>query len=203
MSSRFLRNLSALDVEEKILNGSAAIAMLCVFFPWMSGEWLRSDTVGNSGYNFQTSFSGFEFFTSFLGLTIFLLQAFIIAITLVPLVGGPVIVRKRYRELVRTSVATITTVLVLAALSVLTKVTFEFSRMEMRFGIYLTLIASIVTLIYAVLRLLEQKRTEVQELFHHPEDSARPDTREEPVGPPPPPPPPPPALEPEEHRLYP
>lgn len=203
MQPRFLRALSILDVEEKILNGSALLGMLCVFFPWISGEWLRSDTITSVSFNFNASFNGFGFFTSFMGFTVFLLFGAIVTITLAPLLGGPVIVKKRYREYVRTSLSALTTVLVLAALSVLTNVTFEFSRMEVRFGIYLTLIASIVTLIYASLRLFEQRRAQVQELFHHPEDVHTPDTRRENAPPPPPPPPPPPAPEPEEHRLYP
>jgi hypothetical protein len=82
------------------------------------------------------------------------------------------------------------------------KVTFEFSRMEVRFGIYVTLIGSIVSLVYAFLRLSEQRKSLVQELFRHPEDQTLPEEQKETfIAPPPPPPPPPPA--PEEHRLYP
>ncbi len=193
MVTRVLRVISTLDLEEQILNSGAMIAMVGVFLPWLSGEWLGGDEV---------IYSGLGFYTSFLGLVIFLLHAFILLITAVPLTGGPVLIRKRYRELVRLCAALQATILVLAALSVLTKVTFEFSRMEVRFGIYVCLIGSLVAVLYAFLRLQEQRRSQVQELFHHPEDFSVPPAREGAAVPPPPPPPPPPAPEPEEHRIF-
>jgi uncharacterized membrane protein YidH (DUF202 family) len=195
MPQRFIRNLSALETEEQILNGSALLALAGVFLPWMSGEWLGGDTV---------TYSGFGFYTSFIGLTICLLQAVLILMTLSPLVGGPVLVKKRLREPVRLSLAVLSTVLVLAALTVLMKVTFEFSRMEVRFGVYVTLIGCLITLLYAFLRFQEHRKSLVQELFHHPEDKKVPEEKKESfVAAPPPPPPPPPPPAPEEHRLYP
>jgi hypothetical protein len=182
-----------MEPEEQFLNGGALLTIIGVFLPWMSGEWLGGDTV---------TYSGFSFYTSFLGIAIFLLQLFLVLVTLVPLSGGPVVIKKRHREVVRFYTASIAAILVLAALSVLMKVTFEFSRMEVRFGIYVTLIGSLVTLVYAFLRLQEQRKSQVQELFHHPEDQhQREEAKETYLAPPPPPPPPAPA--PEEHRLYP
>lgn len=192
MVTRVLRVISALDLEEQILNSGAMIAMVGVFLPWLGGEWLGGDEV---------IYSGLGFYTSFLGLVILLLHTFILLITAVPLTGGPILVRKRFRELVRLCAALQATILVLAALSVLTKMTFEFSRMEVRFGIYVCLIGSLVAALYAFLRMQEQRRTQVQELFHHPEDFAVPSAREG-AAVPPPPPPPPPAPEPEEHRIF-
>jgi hypothetical protein len=156
-----LRNLQSLELEERILNAGAVVAAVSVFLPWMSGEWLGGDTL---------TFSGFGFYTSFLGFTIFLLNAFLLALTLVPLAGGPILIKKRHRELIRLLLSAEASLLVLACLSVLTKVTFEFSRMEVRFGIYFCLVGNLVTLFEAFLRFLEQRKTSVQELFHHPED---------------------------------
>lgn len=193
MPSRFLRTIQTLELEERILNAGAIVAALSVFLPWMSGEWLGGDPV---------TYTGFGFYTSFLGLAIFLINAFVIVMTLVPLAGGPVIIRKRYREALRLFLSSQACVLILAALSVLTKVTFEFSRVEVRFGIYFCLVGNLVTLFEAVLRFLEQRRSSGQELFHHPEDHESPADRKESLSaPPPPPPPPPPAAE--EHPLYP
>lgn len=193
MHSRMLRNLQSLELEERILNAGAVVAAVSVFLPWMSGEWLGGDTL---------TFSGFGFYTSFLGFTIFLLNAFLLALTLVPLAGGPILIKKRHRELIRLLLSAEASLLVLACLSVLTKVTFEFSRMEVRFGIYFCLVGNLVTLFEAFLRFLEQRKTSVQELFHHPEDVGPLDRKETLTSvPPPPPPPPPPA--PEEHPLYP
>ncbi len=192
-SSRFFRSLLNLELEERILNGGAILAAASVFLPWISGEWLGGDAV---------TYTGFGFYTSFLGLGIFLLNVFLLLLTLVPLVGGPVIVRKRHRELLRLLVSAQASVLILASLSVLTKVTFEFSRMEVRFGIYFCLVGNLVALFETCLRFIEQRRSAGQELFHHPEDSAPVDHKETLVAPPPPPPPPPPPAA-EEHPLYP
>jgi len=194
MNARIVRNLLKLELEEQILNAGVLVGLVGVFFPWLSGEWLGGDSI---------TYSGFGFYTSFLGIAIFLILLFILLITVVPLAGGPVIIKKRYREFVRFAAALQATILILAALSVLTKVTFEFSRMEVRFGIYVCLIGNLVTLLYASLRLQEQRRSQVQELFHHPEAPGQVTTAKESSVPPPPPPPPPPAPEPEEHRLYP
>ena len=202
MFTRLSRSLKTLELAEQILNIAAFIALISVFFPWFSGEWLRKETAAASDVSFFSSFSGLGFFTSFIGLTILLLHAFILLVTLIPIGGGPVIVKKRYKEVVRLYAASQAVILVLAALSVLTKVTFEFPRMELRFGIYLCLVASLIVLFEAFSRFLEQRKSLAQEVFHHPEDLIPPEQRQD-LSPPPPPPPPPPAPEPEEHRLLP
>lgn len=191
--STLLRKLAALELEEQILNAGALVALIGVFMPWMGGEWLGGDTV---------TYSGFVFYTAFLGIAVFLLQVFTLLITIIPLTGGPVIIRRRHRDLVRLCAAGVSAILILSALSVLTKVSFEFSRMEVRFGIYVSLVGTLVTCLYAFLKFQEHHRSQVQELFHHPEDSPAPSELRETSTPPPPPPPPPPAPEPEEHRLH-
>ncbi|MFH0770652.1 MAG: hypothetical protein V1926_04725 [Candidatus Peregrinibacteria bacterium] len=195
MSPNFLQKMRMLQVEEQILNVSAVVAIIGVLLPWTGGQMLGSDS---------TTYSGLGFYTSFIGLAVLLLHLTIVLITLIPLTGGPVLIRKQYREVAKLFLSLIATILVLAALSVLTKVTFEFSRMEVRFGIYVALIGSIVVLLYAFLRVQEQRKSQVKELFHHPEDTGSiPVSRKDPELPlkPPPPPPAPPA--PEDHRLIP
>lgn len=194
MQSKLLRSLHSLELEERILNAAAFVAAVSVFLPWISGEWL--------GGEMQTH-SGFGFYTSFLGVAIFLMNLFLLLLTLIPLAGGPVIIRKRYREVVRMLVSAQTSILVLATLTVLSKFTFNFSRMEVRFGIYLCLVGCLVALFESVLRFLEQRRSSGQELFHHPEDLSAPVDRKETLHSPPPPPPPPPAPAAEDHPLYP
>lgn len=191
---RLQRILSALDIEERVLNVASFLALISVLLPWISGEWLGGDPV---------SYNGFSFYTAFLGIIIFLIHGFIIAMTAVPLLGGPVIIRKNRKETLRLYLASQTFVLALASLSVLTKVTYEFSRIEIRFGMYLTLVCSIVCTLYAFLKWQEHRSTENQDLFRHPEEPiVRSDARTESVLPPPPPPPPPPPLPPEEHYVH-
>jgi hypothetical protein len=192
MAVSLIRKISALELEEQILNGGALVTVIGIFLPWMGGEWLGGETV---------TYSGLGFYTAFIGLSALLLQLFVVAITAAPLFAGVVIVRKRNREVVRLCATSLSSVMVLSALSVLAKVTFEFSRMEIRFGIYVAIVGSLVASLYAFLRYQEQRRGLVQELFHHPEDMPAPEVRNE-VASVPPPPPPPPAPAAEEHRLF-
>ncbi len=134
-------------------------------------------------------------------LNFFLLLFILLLITLVPLFGGPILLRKRYREVIRLCLAGQSTILLLAALSVLMKVTYEFSRIEIRFGVYFALIGSIVVTIYCFLRWQEDRKAEIHDLFRHPEDNKVMSERLESTLPSPPPPPPPPPLEPEESHF--
>ncbi len=193
MESRFSRILHGIDLEEKILNGAAVVGIISVFLPWISGEWLGGDSV---------SYSGTNFYTSFLGIIILLMLSFIIVITASPLFGGPVIIRRRYRDVVRLLLSAQATVLVLASLSVLTKITYEFTRMEIRFGIYFALIGCLVATLYSFLKWQEHLKEETQEVFHHPEDTGPVEDVVESSMPLPPPPPPPPPLEPEDHHIH-
>ncbi len=193
MASRALKTLLSLDLEEKILNAGSLIAIIAMFLPWISGDWPGGESV---------SYSGFGFYTSFMGITVFLLHLAIVTVSVVPLFTGKPLLRRKYREILRLICAVQATVLVLAALTVLMSVTLEFTRMEVRYGIYVCLVGCLVSLFEAIVRSLELRKPAGQETFHHPEDIVPPAEQESMI-PPPPPPPPPPAPEPEEHRLHP
>lgn len=193
MPSRWIRTLTALDIEERFLNGGCLVALIGVFLPWISGEWLGGDNV---------TYSGVQFYTAFLGLAVLLMQVAILLITIVPLATGTVLIPQRNQESVRFLLSMQSTVLLLATLSVLTKVTFEFSRIEIRFGVYVALIGSIVASIYAFLRFQQQRRTAAHDLFRHPDDVAAAPLQQRTVRAVPQPPPPPPPLEPEIHHPH-
>lgn len=194
MSSRLLRSLQGLELEERILNIGTLMGAVGVALPWISGDWQGGD---------QLTYTGFGFFTSLNGVVIFLLHFAVLLLTIIPLFGGPVIIRrKRLREIVRLCLTTQAVVLTLAALSVLLRVTIEFTRMEVRFGIYVCLVGGLIGLFESIVRFVEYKKAHEQETFHHPEDIL-PKEEEGTFTPPPPPPPPPRPPEPEEHRLYP
>lgn len=190
MPSRLQRILASLDLEERILYGASLFTVVSIFLPWLSGEWLGEDYV---------SYSGFQFFTSFIGIVIFLIHAYTLAG-----VFAPGVLRKKNKDLVRFCLTTLAMILTLASLSVLTKVTYDYTRMEIRFGIYFTLAGSLVSAFYAFWKLQESKKREHMETFHHPEDiKVEPEiVHTTPLDTPPPPPPPPP-LEPEEHHIRP
>lgn len=191
--NRLRRALVSLDMEERILNAAALIVLLSLFFPWLSGEWLGGDSV---------TYSGFGFYTSFLGLTVGVLHACIILLTILPHVGILLDMKRRTKEILRLILAGESVLLTLSALSVLTKVTYDFSRIEIRFGIYLTLIASIVVTLYTYLRWQECKAQNDREHFKHPDDTATAAYDPQGVTILPPAPPPPPPLAPEEHNLH-
>lgn len=159
MSSQFFHALRGLALEDRILNGGALIGLFGVFLPWISGDWLGGVTV---------SYAGVSFFTSFLGIGVFLCHLAILLMTFVPLSGGPVLIPRGWEDTVRLCLASQAVILVLSSLSVLTKVTFEFSRMEVRFGVYVTLVGSFVAMLYAFVKLQERRKQEVQAFFHHP-----------------------------------
>lgn len=192
--SSFFRALAYLEIEEKILNVGALVALVGVFLPWFGGSWFGESTV----------WTGFGFYTSFVGLLIFVSLAFILSLTLLPLMGYQVI-RKSVKDVIRLIVSLECVLLTIVTWSVLTNVTFDRAQMEVRFGIYLTLVGSIVASLYAFLRVQQQRKRQVQDLFHQsdaeeasPQASSR--SRAEQSVPAPPPPPPP--GEPEEPRLF-
>ncbi len=193
MAFRIQRLFSSLDLEDRILTGASAIAFAGVFFPWISGEWLSDDPV---------SHSGFEFFTAYLGTLVALMQLAIIILTVVPAAGGPVMMKRKPREILRLILAAQSAFLTLSALTVLVNVTYDYTRMDIRFGIYITLAGSILSTFYAFWKMREYLQNAPHESFHHPEEPVMNEERREHISPPPPPPPPPP-LSPEEHRIRP
>ncbi len=196
MPHKIIRSLMALELEEKILNAALFIAAVSVVLPWIGGDWPGGDGV---------SYSGFGYSTSFLGIAVFAINLFLLLLTVVPAWGGPVFIKtKRYRELLRVWLTAQSVILVIAALSVLMRVSaLEFTRLEVRYGIYICLAASIVALFEACQRYVGFRKVHGSMPFHHPEDQERPEATQETMVPPPPPPPPPPAPPLEEHRIYP
>lgn len=195
MASRLQRILASLDLEERILTGAALAAAGSVFFPWMSGEWLGGDFV---------SYSGFQSFTSVIGFAVFLLNLGILVITFLPFFARPHLLKRRMKEIIRLAMASQAMVLTLAAISVLTLVTYDYTRMEIRFGIWFTLTGSLVAMAYAFIKLQQVRRSDSIEHFGHPEERHTSyEAADAPMSPLPPPPPPPPPMQPEEHRVHP
>lgn len=164
MLSTLRRIITQLDLEEKILNAGALVSLIGVVCPWIGGEWLGGTSVLHTG---------FGFYTSFLGLAVFLLNGFILFVTLSPLMGGPPIISREQRNIARLLAAGQALVLTIAALSVLTRVAFEFSRVEIRFGIYTSMIGSLTASLYAFLKFQEERRNIAESFFYHDEPVAK------------------------------
>ena len=186
MPRSVIKSLKYLDIEEKILNFGSIIAAIGVFMPWFGGEWFGEPTV----------WTGFGFYTSFVGLIIFLAHLFIISLTALPLLGYQLI-RPSLRDVLRLIVGLECVVLVIVVWSILTNISIDRANVDIRFGIYLTLVGSIIVSLYAFLRVQQQRKRNVQELFHHPEDEV---SHSACLSSPPPPPPPP--SKPEEPKLF-
>ncbi len=116
MASSFLRSIQSLDLEERILNLGLLAGIAGIWMPWFSGEWLGDEA---------RTFTGLGFYTSMLGIVVLLIHLFCVSLTLLPLAGGPQILKRRYKEPVRFVATVLACVLSLAALSVLTNLTFE------------------------------------------------------------------------------
>jgi hypothetical protein len=195
MFEKLLKALKAMELEEKIFLAGIAVGIVGMFLPWITvGTYGEAKTMGN-GLNFRTGF---------IGHFVLLIELFILAMTASPLLGGPVLVRKSLRTVVALLLTILSAALLIGAFTVLLRLTFEVSGTEVRFGIYVSLIGSALATLYALLRYQEQRRSEVHELFHHPDQPAplraKPAEPEIENTPPPPPPPPPPPLE--EHSLF-
>jgi len=81
--------------------------------------------------------------------------------------------KKKNKDTFRFLATVLATILTIASLSVLTKTTREFVRMDLRFGIYMTLIGGLVASLYSFLRYQEQKKREIQDIFHYPQEEGK------------------------------
>lgn len=162
LQSPFLRGIKYLEIEEKILNLGSIVAIVGVFMPWFGGEWFGESRV----------WTGFGFYTSFVGLMIFLAHLFTLSLTVLPILGYH-LVQTSSRHLLRFIIGLESVLLVVVVLSVLTNISFDFSQVEIRFGVYLTLVGSIVVALYAFLRMQQLRKKTVQQLFDHVEESPR------------------------------
>lgn len=194
MWNRIKHALAALDLEERILNGSTLASLIFLFFPWLSGETLSREHV---------TYSGLQSYVSYLGWSVLLLHFAILLMTLLPLAGLPSFVRREWKMTVRLWLSTQAAVLILASLSVLARVTYEYTAFSIRYGVYFSLVGALIATLYSFLQWQEERATIATEVFHHPEDTAhhapspQPEIRMHSTLPPPPPPPP---LPPEDHN---
>lgn len=195
MFDKLIRGLKSLELEDQILHAGALVTAVGVFFPWF----------GDQRFGASQVFSGFSYYTGYIGTIVFFIQIFLLFITISPMLGGPAVIRKSIRPALRLVLCSMTAILLLAAFSVLLSVTFEISSADVRMGIYLCMIGSFVSLLYAFLRYRQHERSKVHELFHHPDETAakmRSPVAQEPDTDVPPPPPPPPPLPAEDHHLF-
>lgn len=189
-----LRLVRALELEEKILHAGVLLCLLGLFFPWLGGQWFGSPEQWN----------GFGFQTGFIGHFVLAMHVLIFLITASPLFGGPIIVRKSRRNVVRLFLGVISTALLISAFTILFRLTSEVSGAQVRFGIYIAILGSALTTLYAFLLYEEERKAQSQSLFHHPDTPTPIHSKPRDILPedrpaPPPPPPPPPA---EEHSLF-
>lgn len=193
MFSTFTRVLRGLELEEKVLHTGLVLCVLGLFVPWVGGQWVGEEQQWN----------GFGFHTGFIGHAVLGVDLFIVAMTLSPLLGGPILVRKTIRNTVRFILCGITSVLLIASFTVLFRLTSEVSGAEIRFGIYLSILGSVLSTLYAFLKYDEQRQNEVHELFHHPDEQRVLKVVHDLVDENRPPPPPPPSPMPvEDHSLF-
>lgn len=194
MYERIIRALRGMELEEKVVHVGLLLCGVGLFLPWLSGGAYGESFVWNNGFDFRTGL---------IGHLVFVIVLFLFFVTISPLLGGPIIIRKAFRIPLRLALICLSTILLLVSFSILFRATFEVSGLEIRFGIYISLVGSALALLYSFLKYQDHQRSQTHELFHHPDEVVP--TRkkvQEPeatVLPPPPPPPPPPPLE--DHHL--
>ncbi|OGJ53971.1 hypothetical protein A3D11_04430 [Candidatus Peribacteria bacterium RIFCSPHIGHO2_02_FULL_49_16] len=189
MNMSFLRNIRNLDIGERMLNSAALVSIIGIFLPWISGQWLGGESI---------RYSGLHFYTSSIGWSVFVLNTFIFSITAVPLIKNGAW-RLQKKDLIRLLCALQSSILLLAALSILTKFTFEFSRLDVRFGIYVALFGSLFVTFESFCKWKEQPAWTIPLPKEPVQDGKKIDNpRKYDVSALPPPPPPPV----EEHRIH-
>lgn len=159
MASSFFSKLRRMETEEKLLNAGVLMTMLSLFFPWLSGRWIADEIRTDTALSLSS-------YISFIGLTMLLLQGFVLLVSLVPLWSGKIILRTEHKHIVRLCCNAITAILIVASLSVLLKVTFDFPSMQIRFGVYAALVGSFLSTLYSFLLVQEEHRRHVRSLFH-------------------------------------
>lgn len=194
MFEKVTRVLHGMELEEKVLHTGVFLCVLGLFAPWVGGQFAGE----------AQQWNGFGFYTGFIGHFILIAECFIVAMTLSPLLGGPIFVRKPLRNFVRLLLCLILGILLLGCFTILLRLTSQISGLEIRFGIYLSILGSALATLYAFLKYDEQRKNEVRQLFHHPDEPQRIkkpelDLHDEGLPPPPPPPSPMPA---EDHSLF-
>jgi len=192
---RLLRLVRALELEEKILHAGILLCFIGLFLPWLGGQWFGETAQWN----------GFGFHTGFIGHFVLLMQLASFAVTASPLLGGPIVVRKTHRNIVRLHLGGFSLALLLSAFTILFRLTSEVSGAQVRFGIYVAILGAALATLYAFLLFQEERKAASKSLFHHPDTPAPSTPRpRDPVPedrPAPPPPPPPPPVE--DHSLFP
>lgn len=195
MNDKLVRLVRSMELEEKILHVGVLVSLGSLFLPWIGGQW----------YGIVQQWSGFGFYTGYIGHAVLLIEAFILVMTISPMFGGPVVVRKSNRNSVRLKLCALCTILLVAGFTILLRLTSEISGAEIRFGIYTSIIGSAIATLYAFLKYQEEIKAQAQALFQHPDETVlKPKPKPVDTFPEdkPPPPPPPPPMPPEDHHLF-
>jgi len=163
MYEKFFRVLRALELEEKILHIGVLLCIFGLIFPW----------VGIQLYGNIQQWNGFGYHSGFIGHAVFLIQLYILALTVSPLVGGPLLLKKSRKNVFRLLLSTLSTAFIIASFTILLRLTSEVSGAEIRFGIYIALIGSSVTTLYSFLRYQEELQHQATSIFHHPDEPSQ------------------------------
>lgn len=116
MYEKLLRILRSMELEEKVLHIGAILCLTSLLMPWLGGQW----------YGTTQQWNGFGFHTGYIGHVVLLIQSWIIAMTVSPMLGGPILVRKSRRNNTRFLLSGLSTCLLVAAFTVLLRLTFFF-----------------------------------------------------------------------------
>lgn len=192
MLEKLIRSLKSMELEEQIYHIAVLMCGFSVLLPWF----------GSHDVTYQ-SWMGIDFYTGYIGRLVLIIQCFLLTMTILPMLGGPTLIQRSYRPLLRLVLSGMSSLLIIAAFTVLVRVTSEIANTEVRFGVYVSIVSGIIAFLYAYLRYQQYAKLRQQEVFRHPEEKKiivpQVDTDLSVSLPLPPPPPPPPL---EDHRPF-
>lgn len=134
-----LYRIKHFSLEEKIIQISLLTSLISCFLPWLTNK---------SNIYDDATFTALGFNTSYIGYAIILLLSVNIALVLVPTIANKHVISVQHRQYVRFHASLITTILILAILSIYTKMTSESALISIRYGVYITLIGSLISNVY-------------------------------------------------------
>jgi hypothetical protein len=160
--SRFKHLLLRLNTEEKIIGAAGIVVILSTFLPWYSVKFLNEQSLTVSGFAGDLGVIGF---------VVFLLSALAITVLIsdhiklkIPLFGY----KKDTASLFLMGEGAF---LLLITVAIYTKRTFEYTNAELRFGLYLTLIAAFIGTFAAFSQIQKKAKKNVEEFFAHEEEA--------------------------------
>ena len=143
---RYLSTFRGLCFEKKVLYISQIALCLSLFTTWSSTT--ETETTSHSAFGSVVGFNAY---------LLLIVTIFALAVVLLPFVYKKEVLPKHYKKPCQFVCGVLAFTLALSSLGILTKTSWLIRSINVEFGLYITLLFSLISLVYSVL-LLQQKQ---------------------------------------------